>query len=160
MRYLGAAIAVALLPAAARPPAWRLAATSHATDPADLYAANFVDTSSIRRKGDTVSYRSFTIWEQGFSSGDNARSWRSADCRSHHYRLGPISYYKGTVAVESGTLIPESSAGFETAIYREIDAVCGAMPWLTRKVADPYARSRSAFVSLRRGGHWPLRMGR
>lgn len=160
MRHLMTAIMLASLPAAAQPSAWRLAATSHTTGPPDIYAATFVDTASIAREGDWVSYWSASVWEQARSSGDNSRSHTRANCRSHQYQDRHVSFYHGTILVERGVEHPASPAAPESAKYLEIDAACGVRPWLTRIVADPYAWSRSAFRTLRAGGYWPLEIGR
>jgi len=160
MRHLMAAFLLATLPAAAQASAWRLAATSHTPGPPDIYGAAFVDTASIARDGDRVGYWSVNVWEQGLTSGDNARYYTSADCRSHLYRNRQISFYNGAIFIENGQEPPESPAAPESAKYLEIDAACGVRPWLTRIVADPYAWSRSAFRTLRAGGYWPLEIER
>lgn len=154
-----AAVALALAPSSVQAAGWRLAATSQTESPR-TYAATFVDTATIRREGNVVSFRSLTVWEQDVSSADNSRSLTSADCRDHSFRDLGITYYKGPALVEQGKPEPRSIAGPGSARDRMIGAVCGTQVWLTGVVKDPYGWSRAAFGKLHAGGYWPLELGR
>ncbi|HEX8307592.1 MAG TPA: surface-adhesin E family protein [Allosphingosinicella sp.] len=160
VRYLLAAVALAMSPSPANASAWRLAATGHSSHPREYYSATFVDTATIRRERDSVRFSSLSVWEENISSGDNSRLLTSADCRDHSFQHLEIAHYKGGAFVEKGLPAPRSKAVWESALYRAIDAACGARPWLTKVVKDPYRWSRSAFRKLHSGGHWPLDIGR
>lgn len=160
MRFLLVMLALAMSPWPAEAAAWRLAATGHSSQPREYFSATFVDTATIRRERDSVRFSSLVIWEQDISSGDNSRVLTLADCRDRSFQHLEVAHYKGSAFVEKGRLEPRGKAVWDSALHRAIDAACGARPWLTKVVKDPYGWSRSAFLKLHAGGYWPLDIGR
>jgi hypothetical protein len=160
MRYLVATVALTMAYSPSEAAIWRLAATGHSSDPRDHYSATFVDTATIRRDGDFVKFSTLVVWEENISTGDNSKLLSSADCRDRSYRHLEVAIYQGGRLVEQGRLEPSGKAVPESAFHRAIDAACGARPWLTRAVPDPYNWSKSAFRKLYAGGYWPLEIGR
>jgi hypothetical protein len=160
MRHLIATVAMTIAPWPAEGAVWRLAATGHSSNPRDHYSATFVDTATIRRDGDLVTFSTLVVWEENISAGDNSKLLSSADCRDRSYRHLEVAIYDGGRFLEKGKLEPSGKSVPESAFYRAIDAACGARPWLTKAVKDPYEWSRSAFRKLYAGGYWPLEISR
>ncbi len=143
---MGAALFVAG-PAAAE--SWRMAGYGGEAPQRSVY---LVDTDSISRIGDTVRFRSSTIWESFTPDRDFNKSitTREASCGQKSSLIVTNSFYADGVLVSTddnrGTMITHAANSLMRGV---LDAVCGDGSYDTDKLPDAEAAVR-AWLSANR----------
>jgi len=136
MRLTLFALAALVVPNAASAQNWRLAAYSN-TAPQMAY---FVDVDSVRRNGNTVTFKQQTIYETTSPTRDFDRSMltRQADCSAMTSFMRDSSFYvRGTyLDTEAGPSDP-TLAKPGTVLLTMLTTVCGRGNYFSEVVANP-----------------------
>ncbi|MCW3835459.1 surface-adhesin E family protein [Sphingomonas canadensis] len=144
-RVMGGLAALAMIatagPAAAE--SWRRTAWSGAAPDRAVY---LVDTDSIVRTGDTVRFRTTTIWEKLAAPRDFDRSIaeREGNCATGSSGILRTSYYAGGRIVRQNAaagLLRTHAPG--SLMAQVLNAVCGKAGYQSGRIADPEREVRT-----------------
>jgi hypothetical protein len=145
-----AALGLSLLIAAAgAPEGWRIVDTGSGSD--GVISAYFVDSYSVVRNGDTVRFRTSTIFNTTTEDRDWDRSvtTREGSCAAKASAILSNEYYRGRKLIERSDERGERRAHSEgSMMHGAMNMVCGDEAYGGPVVADPIAAASAAFAKL------------
>ncbi|WP_422060589.1 surface-adhesin E family protein [Sphingopyxis sp.] len=150
MNIFGAlSVSVLLAAAGAAQEGWRLVDTGTGND--GVVSAYFVDSYSVVRSGDTVRFRTSTI----FNSTTDDRDWdrsittREGSCAAKASTILSNDYYSGSELLEHNSDPGERRAhSVGSMMHGAMSMVCGDEAYASPVVADPVATAHAEFAKL------------
>lgn len=149
MRIVGS-IGLLLALTAAAPPAdgWRIADTGGSKPDRSAY---FIDSYSVVRSGETVRFRTSTIFENLTDDRDWDRSitTREGNCTTKSSAIVENRIYAKGVLIDTMTTRGDTvTHGPQSLMRAVLNMVCGDEAYGGPVVADPLAAARTAFAKL------------
>ncbi|MBN8844232.1 MAG: hypothetical protein J0H88_13405 [Sphingomonadales bacterium] len=149
MNIIGALGLSVLLAAAGATEGWRFVDTGSSGD--GIASAYFVDSYSVARNGDTVRFRTSTIFNTTTEDRDWDRSitQREGSCAAKASTIVTNEYYRNGKLLDRDTNPGERrthSAG--SMMHGAMSMVCGDEAYGGPVVADPVAAAKAEFAKL------------